>query len=756
MLDYNNLKKTIIDQLDEDNLDISQEGSLYTSSIPLKNFETEPTDDLEGFYNDKQNQYILSLIHNIDINKLAEDISNKIYSDLSSYRIYIKNNKGDFKRLNESTINDLVDYNDNDIFLTNTGKLSELGMPVAFFNLYIKSPSYYFNKNNVDIFTKNKYLVIKEDDGGYASIKSNDYTSKIWLEKIDEISSEVNNLLISDKILKSIFSNQRYQQYKNKHKFNSIILQEIPKDFTSLYPLARVLKRHFVLHIGDTNTGKTYQAIQEFKEAESGVYLAPLRLLALEIQERLNDEGVPCSMSTGEEEDIIPEATHMSSTIEKLDIDKFYNVCVIDEAQMIDDNDRGWAWTVAILGAYAEKIHICMSENARDIVIKLIELCNDTYEIIEHKRNTQLVFEKKPFNFNTDIKDHDALILFSRKKVLSVATELSNMGIEASVIYGALPYSVRKNEIRKFIEGETKVVVSTDAIGMGMNLPIKRIVFLESTKFDGTNIRYLESPEVKQIAGRAGRQGMFDTGYVASMVDCDIIEDLLYEEYEPIKYAKIQLPKSLLDLNMKLSEILVNWNEVPDDGCFKKSDIERDLRLCLMLEDKTELSKEAILDLINIPFDERSDVLEKLWLRLIDAYYNKNEDIIYTMDIPEAEENDTLETLELKYKMLDLYFSFSKVVNYSKDDFQKNIMALKEELSIAIMEKLKTKEMYRTCKLCGRRMMWDYPYSICEKCHKKREKRKLKLTSYDEIDNLNKSNKQKNFNNTKNFNTLLN
>ena len=58
----------------------------------------------------------------------------------------------------------------------------------------------------------------------------------------------------------------------------------------------------YVLHIGETNTGKTHQALQKMKEAESGLYLAPLRLLALEVFDKLNAEGVPCSLKTGEEE----------------------------------------------------------------------------------------------------------------------------------------------------------------------------------------------------------------------------------------------------------------------------------------------------------------------------------------------------------------------------------------------------------------------------------------------------------------------
>ena len=51
-----------------------------------------------------------------------------------------------------------------------------------------------------------------------------------------------------------------------------------------------------------------------------------------------------------------------------------------------------------------------------------------------------------------------------------------------------------------FNEKKTQVVVSTDAIGMGLNLPVRRIVFLEVEKFDGVSRRPLVISEIKQIA----------------------------------------------------------------------------------------------------------------------------------------------------------------------------------------------------------------------------------------------------------------
>ena len=124
----------------------------------------------------------------------------------------------------------------------------------------------------------------------------------------------------------------------------------LPENPMDEYPGARKLKRRFILHLGDTNTGKTYNALQRLKSCDDGIYLAPLRILALENYERLNRENVPCSLLTGEEEVIIEGARHSSCTVEKADLTKTYAVAVIDEVQLLADSQRGDAWTRAILG----------------------------------------------------------------------------------------------------------------------------------------------------------------------------------------------------------------------------------------------------------------------------------------------------------------------------------------------------------------------------------------------------------------------
>ena len=198
----------------------------------------------------------------------------------------------------------------------------------------------------------------------------------------------------------------------------------------------------------------------------------------------MNLDGCACNLLTGEETIDIPGAKHQASTVEMLDLTKIYDCAVIDEAQMIADKDRGGAWTTAVLGVCAEEVHVCCAMNAVELLIHLIDDCEDTYEVVYHQRQTRLALDNENFDFPGSVHEKDALIVFSRRNVHAVASELQRRGVLCSVIYGALPYDVRHEEARKFMNGETQVVVATDAIGLGMNLPIRRIVFLEQSKFD--------------------------------------------------------------------------------------------------------------------------------------------------------------------------------------------------------------------------------------------------------------------------------
>lgn len=502
------------------------------------------------------------------------------------------------------------------------------------------------------------------------------------------------------------------KKIKKSEEFQNKILTALPDSLIDLYPKARSVKRHFILHIGPTNSGKTYEALQRFREVNRGIYLAPLRLLASEVYSETNKYGVPCSLITGEEAIIAHNATHQSSTIEMLSIHEEFDVAVIDEAQLLSDKSRGGAWTRAILGVCAKEIHVCASSDALYVLKELITRCKDTYQLVEHERKTKLTLDKESFHFPKDVKDNDAFIVFSRRAVLCCAAELESHGVKASVIYGSLPYSVRENEMKRFLNSETKVVVSTDAIGMGLNLPIKRIVFLETEKFDGECVRPLEIQEVKQIAGRAGRFGVFDEGFVNAEYHRKHIRKCLNSSVNEFNKVYLNFPETLITLRSKLSEIIKHWNAMNVDKFFVHC--EMDLELCIFLETLTK-NKEFIYQMLTIPFDKKNSILMDLWKHLACLELSECDDEVLKKLFPTTYDGE-LNSLELDYKIYDLLYSFMFKFRHTKylQDTIKNRNKISEEIIKILKERPLPK---KKCSSCGKKLPWNYPYGMCQKCY---------------------------------------
>ena len=161
-------------------------------------------------------------------------------------------------------------------------------------------------------------------------------------------------------------------------------------EYKDLFPLARSLKRTIKFYVGPTNSGKTWNAINELVSCNSGVYLAPLRLLALEGQEEITNRGHNCSFLTGEEREILEDARFIAQTIETFDFTRKVGAVLIDEIQMLADPARGWAWTQAIVGAPSEIIILTGNLESLDLVKFIVESLGDTLEVIELSRHTTL------------------------------------------------------------------------------------------------------------------------------------------------------------------------------------------------------------------------------------------------------------------------------------------------------------------------------------------------------------------------------
>jgi ATP-dependent RNA helicase SUPV3L1/SUV3 len=302
-------------------------------------------------------------------------------------------------------------------------------------------------------------------------------------------------------------------------------------DYAESFTAARKLKRHHHFYLGPTNSGKTHHALIALQEAQSGVYLAPLRLLAMEIRDRLVAAGVPCNLITGEERVLMDGAQHTASTIEMMNPSKTVEVAIIDEIQMLQDPDRGSAWTAALIGVPAKQVFICGSTAVTAPCLAAIETMNESHEITYLTRKTPLMLEDESLcgkrYSRQKLKPHlqrgDAIIAFSRKDVLTFSARFRQWGFTVASIYGALSPEVRRTESARFCSGEADILVATDAIGMGLNLPIRRVIFSNIHKFDGVASRHLNATEVRQIAGRAGRYGIYDTGYVNVLENDELI-----------------------------------------------------------------------------------------------------------------------------------------------------------------------------------------------------------------------------------------
>jgi ATP-dependent RNA helicase SUPV3L1/SUV3 len=471
----------------------------------------------------------------------------------------------------------------------------------------------------------------------------------------------------------------------------------------------------YVLHIGETNTGKTHHALKKMKAAESGLYLAPLRLLALEVYDKLNAEGVPCSLKTGEEEKSVEGARHISSTVEMFHEKDYYDVVVIDEAQMLADKDRGFSWYKAITKANAREIHVIGSWNIKDMLFNLLE--GVEIEIHEYSRDTPLEVEEKEFELK-HTKKGDALICFSRKRVLETAAKLKRSGHSVSMIYGSMPPETRKKQIDLFNSGQSKVVVATDAIGMGLNLPIRRIVFLETEKFDGTRRRRLTSQEVKQIAGRAGRKGIYDIGKVAFTADIKYMSKLLEQIDQPVETFAIAPTSAVFERFQKyyrdLGTFFELWEEFDPPKGTKKASLAEERDLYELIRGTPIEARFSMMDLygfLHLPFAAKEPALVRQWLDTMMAIADDTE-------IPDPMiKRKGLEDFELSYKAIGLHLLFLYRLGRRTEAIYWE--RVREEVSDQVHDQLRdeVENFRKKCKKCGKPLPDDSRFSICDACY---------------------------------------
>uniref|UniRef100_A0A0K0F6K7 RNA helicase n=1 Tax=Strongyloides venezuelensis TaxID=75913 RepID=A0A0K0F6K7_STRVS len=357
--------------------------------------------------------------------------------------------------------------------------------------------------------------------------------------------SDIHNKKASPDILLDAFLRHSRQIYPHldsmeELKYNSDLTQ--PHNW---YPVARKIFRKIIFHAGPTNSGKTHAALERFKSAKTGIYCGPLRLLAHEIYDKTIANGIECDLITGEDRryaiDRLNPAGHTSCTVEMLSVDRPVEVAVIDEIQMIRDEQRGHSFTRALLGVPAEEVHLCGELAAYDIIKKMLDPIGEHVEIIKYDRKSPLKICDYALEKISNVQKGDAIICFSREAIFNYARRFRLMKIPSAIIYGKLPPKTKLAQAAKFNDPNdpTKVLLATDAIGMGINLNIGRVIFHSLNK--GTD-GMIKNHVALQIAGRAGRFGScFEEGKVLTVKNKDLknLKELMEKPIENISKAGI-------------------------------------------------------------------------------------------------------------------------------------------------------------------------------------------------------------------------
>ncbi|CEM31149.1 unnamed protein product [Vitrella brassicaformis CCMP3155] len=460
------------------------------------------------------------------------------------------------------------------------------------------------------------------------------------------------------------------------------------------YPAARASPRAVHIHVGPTNSGKTHHALRRLATAHTGVYCGPLRLLAWEVHEKLTAGGIKCDLLTGQETVKQDGSHHLSCTVEMAPMGVPVECAVIDEMQMVGDKQRGAAWTRAFLAIQAEELHVCGDPRFAELIREIAADCGDQVFLHSYERLSPLSVAPSSLSSLDAVEDHDCVICFTRKDILRMKRDLEKLGRSVCVVYGSLPPETRRQQARLFNDPHTqhRVLVASDAVGMGLNLNIRRIVFRSLKKYDGSGVRQLTPLEIKQIAGRAGRyQSEHPEGWVTCLredefdtlkeamgapVDSDAVDRAglfpTFEQFDAFSRelegeAKRPLPfDELLQRYLELSAVSSKYFVVDSDNT---------LRLARALQDVTNLQRVELFDFCQAPVDA-DDLVAVTALRTFAQYYSSFMSVPLPSAYDVARDGVELEPprtfnelyhYELLYKILDTYVWLAR--RYSTDVF---------------------------------------------------------------------------------------
>lgn len=248
------------------------------------------------------------------------------------------------------------------------------------------------------------------------------------------------------------------------------------------------------------------------------------------------------------------------------------NDMIIDEFHWYSDRDRGVAWQVPLL-TLPQSRFLLMSATLGDTEFFEKELTRltglTTVTIKSNERPVPLQFsyfeEPLPQTVENLVKENKApiyIVHFSQSEAAQSAQDFMSINVcsreEKNAIANAIggfkfnsPYGP---EIRRWLkngiglhhagllpkyrvlveklsqQGLLKIICGTDTLGVGVNIPIKTVLFTRLCKYDGEKMSILSVRDFHQIAGRAGRKGFDEQGWVVALAPEHIVQNLKMEE----------------------------------------------------------------------------------------------------------------------------------------------------------------------------------------------------------------------------------
>jgi ATP-dependent RNA helicase SUPV3L1/SUV3 len=326
--------------------------------------------------------------------------------------------------------------------------------------------------------------------------------------------------------------------------------------------------------LGPTNTGKTHLAIERMLAHSSGIIGLPLRLLAREVYNKIAERAGPeaVALVTGEEKIKPPNPRFWVATVEAMPRDLDVAFVAIDEVQLGGDLDRGHVFTDRMLNRRGrEETLVLGAQTVRGMVERLLPGAH----VLTRPRLSRLEFagEKKI----TRLPRRSAVVAFSTEEVYAIAELIRRQRGGAAVVLGALSPRTRNAQVALYQSGDVDYLVATDAIGMGLNLDVDHVAFASDRKFDGYQFRRLNSAELAQIAGRAGRamrDGTFGTTGRCPPFETELVQALESHSFEPLKL--LQWRNTALDFS-SLGALQATLAATPDESGLTRAPLAEDI-----------------------------------------------------------------------------------------------------------------------------------------------------------------------------------